>query len=84
VSAVGASAATTGATANSAAGEALTATGTATLAPTDTERPPDSQIGPGIVGFLVTFAMAVALVFLVRDMNRRIQRLRYGRREDPG
>ena len=43
------------------------------------DRPADELIGPGIIGFLVTFGVAVALVFLVRDMNRRIQRLRYGR-----
>jgi len=51
-------------------------------APTVDDRPADELIGPGIVGFLVTFGVAVALVFLVRDMNRRIQRLRYGRGRD--
>lgn len=46
---------------------------------TGQDRPADELIGPGIIGFLVTFGVAVALVFLVRDMNRRIQRLRYRR-----
>ena len=53
-----------------------TTTMTTTTRP-DGQRPPDSEIGPGIVGFVATFAIAVALVLLVRDMNRRVQRLRY-------
>ncbi len=53
-------------------------TATSTTVPVDAPRPADDQIGPGVVGFLATFVIAVGLVVLVRDMNRRIQRLRYG------
>lgn len=33
--------------------------------------PPPELVTPGTLGFLVTFGVAVALVFLVRDMVRR-------------
>lgn len=32
---------------------------------------------PGIVGFIVTFIMALAIVFLGLDLTRRARRLRY-------
>ena len=49
---------------------------TATPVPTgQVEAPPEELVTPGTIGFLVTFAVAVALVFLVRDMNRRVQRI---------
>lgn len=58
--------------------------------PVDT--PPEELITPGTVGFLVTFAVAVALFLLVRDMNRRVQRIQVrgeradaaGRTDGPG
>ena len=39
------------------------------------QTPPEELVTPGTVGFLVTFAVAVALVLLVRDMVRRNRRL---------
>jgi hypothetical protein len=39
------------------------------------DTPPPELITPGTVGFLVTFAVAVAFVFLVRDMARRVRRI---------
>ena len=37
--------------------------------------PPEELVTPGTIGFLVTFAVAVALVLLVRDMTRRNRRI---------
>ncbi len=34
-------------------------------------------VTPGVVGFIVTFLIAVATVFLVLDMVRRVRRVRY-------
>ena len=37
---------------------------------------PDT-VTPGLVGFLITFLIAVAVVLLILDMVRRIRRVRY-------
>ena len=37
----------------------------------------ESEIGPGIGGFIATFVMVAATVFLIRDMGRRIRRVRH-------
>ncbi len=34
-------------------------------------------VTPGVVGFLITAAVAVTSIFLILDMNRRMRRLRY-------
>ena len=45
-----------------------------TTAPT----PPDEDlITPGVVGFIVTFLVAVATVLLIIDMVRRVRRVNY-------
>ncbi len=49
----------------------------ATPSPTPTGGPSDDQVTPGVVGFVVTFLFAVAVVLLVLDMVRRIRRVRY-------
>jgi len=49
----------------------------ATPTPTPTGGPSEDQVTPGVVGFLVTFLVAVAAVLLVLDMVRRIRRVRY-------
>lgn len=36
-----------------------------------------SQVTPGMLGFLMTLLLAVAVIFLMRDFNRRNRRLRY-------
>ncbi len=36
-----------------------------------------SQVTPGLLGFLATLVLVVAVIFLVRDMSRRIRRVRY-------
>jgi hypothetical protein len=38
---------------------------------------PDVQVTPGWVGFVAIFVVAVATVFLIVDMTRRIRRVRY-------
>lgn len=37
---------------------------------------PDN-VTPGTVGFIATFLLAVAVFFLIRDMARRVRRVRY-------
>ena len=34
-------------------------------------------VTPGVVGFLITAAVAITSIFLIMDMNRRMRRLRY-------
>ncbi|WP_253907909.1 hypothetical protein [Arthrobacter sp. H20] len=36
-----------------------------------------SQVTPGLLGFVATLLLVVAVIFLVRDMSRRIRRVRY-------
>lgn len=36
-----------------------------------------SDYGPGFLGFIFTAAMVVAVIFLIRDMIRRVRRVRY-------
>jgi hypothetical protein len=43
----------------------------------DPDRPPDELIGPGIAGFVAIFLLSAAVILLIRDMNRRVQRMRY-------
>lgn len=47
-----------------------------TPTPTSDELDP-LTVSPGLVGFLATFAVAVATVLLVVDMTRRVRRLRF-------
>lgn len=35
------------------------------------------EIGPGFLGFIFTAFLAVAVIFLLKDMTRRIRRVRY-------
>ncbi|MDJ0312423.1 hypothetical protein [Arthrobacter sp. H35-D1] len=35
------------------------------------------QITPGLLGFVATFGIVVIMVFLIRDMVKRIRRVRY-------
>ncbi|MEY3310293.1 MAG: hypothetical protein RL107_429 [Actinomycetota bacterium] len=34
-------------------------------------------VTPGVVGFIITAAVAITAIFLILDMNRRMRRLRY-------
>ena len=36
-----------------------------------------ADVTPGLLGFLVTLFLALAVVFLIRDMVKRIRRVRY-------
>ena len=42
---------------------------------------PNSAVGPGIGAFLAFFALAVALYFLMRNMNGRMRRMAYRERD---
>lgn len=35
------------------------------------------QVTPGVVGFVVTFALAILVILLVLDMVRRVRRVNY-------
>ena len=37
----------------------------------------EDLITPGVIGFVITFLVALATVFLLVDMNRRVRRTRY-------
>ncbi len=36
-----------------------------------------NQVTPGVIGFAVTFLIAIVTVLLVIDMTRRVRRIRY-------
>ena len=36
-----------------------------------------NSVTPGVVGFIVTFAVMIAVLLLVLDMVRRVRRVRY-------
>ena len=37
----------------------------------------EDQVTPGLLGFLITFFIVAVMVFLIRDMVKRIRRVRY-------
>ena len=39
--------------------------------------PADGEVGPGLVGFLATFAVVLVSILLMLDLTRRLRRLRY-------
>lgn len=38
----------------------------------------EAVVSPGLAGFLVTFALALATVFLIRSMVKHLRKVRYG------
>jgi hypothetical protein len=42
------------------------------------------DVGPGVLGFLVIAAMGVALVFLLRSMNKQFRKITPDARGTPG
>ncbi|WP_035748831.1 hypothetical protein [Arthrobacter sp. 35W] len=36
-----------------------------------------NQVSPGFLGFIITFGIVVVMFFLIRDMVKRIRRVRY-------
>ena len=48
----------------------------ATQAPSDVVID-DTWYSPGVVGFLATFGVAAAAIFIIFDMTRRVRRVRY-------
>lgn len=49
----------------------------ATPAPTPGAEIDPDTVTPGVIGFALTILVAVAVVFLVVDMSRRIRRVNY-------
>jgi capsular polysaccharide biosynthesis protein len=47
----------------------------ATPAPDETIDP--NIVTPGVIGFILTIALAIAVVLLIVDMTRRIRRINY-------
>jgi len=45
--------------------------------PSESAEPTAISTSPGTVGWIFTFALAVAALFLIYDMVRRIRRMRY-------
>ncbi len=39
--------------------------------------PIDESLGPGFVGFVVTFALAVACILLFRSMSKHLRKVRH-------
>lgn len=37
----------------------------------------EDQITPGLLGFVITFSIVVVMFFLIRDMTKRVRRVRY-------
>lgn len=37
----------------------------------------EDQITPGLLGFIITFSIVVVMTFLIRDMVKRVRRVRY-------
>ena len=50
---------------------------TATPVPTPVGEFDPDTVTPGVIGFVLTFLVAVVVVFLVIDMSRRIRRINY-------
>jgi len=46
--------------------------------------PPDDTVGPGLGGFLVIFALALATVVLIRSMVGHLRKVRYSPEPDAG
>ena len=44
----------------------------------------EDQITPGLLGFVMTFGIVVVMVFLIRDMVKRIRRVRYRAQVEAG
>lgn len=44
----------------------------------------EDQITPGVLGFIVTFGIVIVMVFLIRDMVKRIRRVRYRAQVEEG
>lgn len=53
------------------------ATATPSPSPAPINADAAQSIGPGFIGFVFTAAVAILTIFLIRDMTRRIRRVRY-------
>ena len=48
-----------------------------TVTDTVKSRPPDDQVSPGLLGFLVTFALVLVTIVLIRSMVGHLRKVRY-------
>ncbi|ALE91478.1 hypothetical protein AOC05_02460 [Arthrobacter alpinus] len=64
----------------------LIATTTPPSPPLPTLRPglSEDQITPGLLGFVITFSIVVVMFFLIRDMTKRVRRVRYRAQVEEG
>lgn len=44
----------------------------------------EDQVTPGLLGFIITFSIVVIMFFLIRDMMKRIRRVRYRTQVEEG
>jgi hypothetical protein len=56
--------------------------GRVALASVPTESVPSEDVSPGILGFLLVFALGLTLYFLIRSMNKHIGRIQAPREQD--
>ena len=54
------------------------------LAAVAASSPASNDVAPGVLGFLVVAAMGVALVFLLRSMNKQFRKITPGAGAGPG
>ena len=54
------------------------------LAAVAAAQPASDQVAPGVLGFLVVAAMGVALVFLLRSMNKQFRKITPEAEAKPG
>lgn len=44
----------------------------------------EDQITPGLLGFIITFSIVIVMFFLIRDMTKRVRRVRYREQVESG
>ncbi|WP_258067089.1 hypothetical protein [Arthrobacter sp. GMC3] len=44
----------------------------------------EDQVTPGLLGFVITFSIVVVMFFLIRDMVKRVRRVRYRAQVEEG
>ncbi|MFI7588598.1 hypothetical protein ACIB24_16125 [Spongisporangium articulatum] len=47
------------------------------LADVQQKTPPDDKVTPGLIGFLVTFGLVIAVILLIRSMVTHVRRVQY-------
>lgn len=55
----------------------IRAVGAVHAASTPPAVPDESEVNPGVWGFLITFLLAIAVIVIIFDMIRRVRRMNY-------